>query len=165
MNQSEDFINSYFLPLIAAELLAFAVILAWIYMSAGISTSNAVGTVIRSSVLSPYPGAAGVIATGALTLTVSIHIKTNGKLLRNLAIPVSIMILLSVPFIGYFNFAYSRQILISGISYTTYPYAVQSAIPMMFSAFSLYIIGIVALAYRKRKIRITISHEEISKKI
>lgn len=137
--------------LIPLEIIALAASLAWAYMLTGISISNSSGNVIRSSVLSPFPGIALVIFTGLLSITAAIHLESSGKGLRALSTLLAIILLASIPPVLYFNFIYSRNLVYSGVAYTTYPYAVQPAIPMMLSAFSLYMIFMVALVHGKIK--------------
>lgn len=149
MNSLEDFIRSHIRQILIVEIAALAAGLFWAYATAGISVSNAVGTVIRSSVLTPFPGILLVIATGVSSATSSVYLQENRKALKRLVLSTAAVFLASIPFLIYFNFIYSSSDVVSGITYTTYPYAVQSGIPLLLSGFLLYMIGLVELLYRR----------------
>lgn len=149
MNTLEDFVRSHIKQILIIEIAVLAAGLLWAYAAAGISVSNAVGTVIRSSVLTPFPGIVLVIITGISSVTSSIYLQENRKALKRLALSMAALFLTSIPFLVYFNFIYSSSEVISAITYTTYPYAVQSGIPLMLSGFLLYVIGLMELYYRR----------------
>lgn len=153
MGSGGDYIVRHFTPIIIIEGVLLAACIAWVVMLTGITESNAVGNVIRSSLISasPAPAVALVISDGVFSFTLSVYFTRNELRFRSLLIADSSMILLSIPFLLYCNFTYSRQAIISGTAYTVYPYALQSAMPLLLGVFSLYIFGVFAFNARRNR--------------
>ena len=118
------------IPLAAAEAIITSIGGYLSFLLIGTPLSNAQGTVIRSTVTSGYYSFIFVYGFATLVLSLCSYSYSHRKeLLKRIAVIGLIIGFVSAPALIYYNFYVSYTRLISGVSYTIYPYAVQSAIP------------------------------------
>lgn len=127
------------------------------YTAIGTPLSNAVGTTIRSTVVSglgPLILVAGVLVIGLTAVNYAMRYWKQG--LKVIFIIGLIIAGVSSPFLIYYNFYYSYSEIISGSAYIVYPYAVQTGIPFMLGLLVSFMAGVSILAekYGKKSTRL-----------
>lgn len=133
-------VDGAFIPVVVIETALTAIGGYLCFMNIGTPLSNAQGTVIRSTVTSGLFSLIFVYAFISLVLSIISHkFPENSLILRIVFLSGLAVTIVSLPFLVYYNFYLSRTVVLSGKSYTIYPYAVQSGIPFLLGLVTVFL--------------------------